>query len=98
MLDFILNIFRRLSLVDAAFNAFKKSVYKKAASLQKDDEIKESYIELRKNSDKAEAYLIKIYENNRRTLTDLNESIDLELLPKDCEEELRNNNVCRLIM
>lgn len=95
MLEFILNIFRRFSLVGAAYNVFVKSVASKAASLQNADNVKDTFLVLRKNNNKAEAYVVRIYTDDRKTQTNLNESIDIELLPKELQADLNNNGTCR---
>jgi len=98
MLEAILNFLRHFSLVGAAFNVFKKDVKTKVSSLPIDESVTDSFVILRKNNNKAEAYLVKVFVEGRKTQTNLNESIDLELLPKEYEEELRNNNMCRFIL
>lgn len=96
MLDKIISFFRRFSLTKVAYNVFVNNITKQVASIQLSDDVIESYVILKKNKKDAEAYLIKHYQDNRKTQTRLDQSIDIELLPDEYKSEICNNGMCRM--
>lgn len=96
MLDKIISFFRRFSLTKVAYNVFVNNITKQVVSIQLSDDVIESYVILKKNKKDAEAYLIKNYQDNRKTQTRLEQSIDIELLPDEYKSEICNNGMCRM--
>ena len=96
MLDKIISYFRRFSLTKVAYNVFVNNITKQVASIQLSDDVIESYVILKKNKKDAEAYLIKHYQDNWKTQTRLDQSIDIELLPDEYKSEICNNGMCRM--
>lgn len=96
MLDKIISFFRRFSLTKVAYNVFVNNITKQVVSIQLSDDVIESYVILKKNKKDAEAYLIKNYQDNRKTQTRLDQSIDIELLPDEYKSEICNNGMCRM--
>ena len=96
MLDKIISFFHRFSLTKVAYNVFVNNITKQVASIQLSDDVIESYVILKKNKKDAEAYLIKNYQDNRKTQTRLDQSIDIELLPDEYKSEICNNGMCRM--
>lgn len=96
MLDKIISFFRRFSLTKVAYNVFVNNITKQVVSIQLSDDVIESYVILKKNKKDAEAYLIKNYQDNRKTQTRLEQSIDIELLPDEYKSEICNNGMCRI--
>ena len=88
--------FRRFSLTKVAYNVFVNNITKQVVSIQLSDDVIESYVILKKNKKDAEAYLIKNYQDNRKTQTRLDLSIDIELLPDEYKSEICNNGMCRM--
>ena len=96
MLENLIKFFRRFSLTKAAYSVFVNNITKQVVSIQLSDDVIESYVILKKNKKYAEAYLIKIYKDNRKTQTQLDQSIDIELLPDEYKSEICNNGMCRM--
>ena len=96
MLDKIISFFRRFSLTKVAYNVFVNNITKQVVSIQLSDDVIESYVILKKNKKDAEAYLIKNYQDNRKTQTRLDQSIDIELLPDEYKSQICNNGMCRM--
>ena len=96
MLVNIINFFSRFSLTKAAYSVFVNNITKQVASIQLSDDVIESYVVLKKNEKDADAYFIRIYKDNHKTQTRLDQSIDIELLPDEYKAEICNNDICRV--
>lgn len=96
MFECIVEFFRKFSLTKAAYDVFVNNIREQVDSIVLDNDVVESYVILKKNGANADAYLIKIYQNNRMTQTRLDLSIDVELLPDEYESEVCNNGMCRI--
>lgn len=96
MLEKIIQFLKSLSLTKAAYNAFLKDVQRQLNRVKVDDNVKQYYILLEKESNNAVAFFVKRYDDGRTTRTKLNEQIDIELLPQQIAEELSEEGNCKL--
>lgn len=96
MLEKIIQFLKSLSLTKAAYNAFLKDVQCQLNRVKVDDNVKQYYVLLEKESNNAVAFFVKRYDDGRTTRTKLNEQIDIELLPQQIAEELSEEGNCKL--
>ena len=96
MLEKIIQFLKSLSLTKAAYKAFLKDVQRQLNRVKVDDNIKQYYVLLEKESNNAVAFFVKRYDDGRTMSTKLNEQIDIELLPLQIAEELSEVGNCKL--
>ena len=96
MLEKIIQFLKSLSLTKAAYKAFLKDVQRQLNRVKVDDNIKQYYVLLEKESNNAVAFFVKRYDDGRTMRTKLNEQIDIELLPLQIAEELSEVGNCKL--
>ena len=96
MLEKIIHFLKSLSLTKAAYNAFLKDVQRQLNRVKVDDNVKQYYVLLEKESNNAVAFFVKRYDDGRTMRTKLNEQIDIELLPLQIAEELSEVGNCKL--
>ena len=96
MLEEIIQLMNPLSVTKAAYNAFLKDVQRQLNRVKVDDNVKQYYVLLEKESNNAVAFFVKRYDDGRTTRTKLNEQIDIELLPLQIAEELSEEGNCKL--
>ena len=96
MLEKIIQFLKSLSLTKAAYNTFLKDVQRQLNRVKVDDNVKQYYVLLEKESNNAVAFFDKRYDAGRTTHTKLNEQIDIELLPQQIAEEHSEEGNCKL--
>ena len=96
MLEKIIQFLKSFSLTKAAYNAFLKDVQRQLNRVKVDDNVKQYYVLLEKESNNAVAFFVKRYDDGRTMRTKLNEQIDIELLPLQIAEELSEVGNCKL--
>ena len=96
MLEKIIQFLKSLSLTKAAYKAFLKDVQRQLNRVKVDDNVKQYYVLLEKESKNAVAFFVKRYDDGRTMRTKLNEQIDIELLPLQIAEELSEVGNCKL--